>query len=692
MTLINLTDHFNSPTGEFVGYLDQNGNQVVSGKHYDLRSFHSDTITLANSMINYRNINAHGLEGDTMLQLNTRIPFDGTSVPPMNMGALDVLKMTGMDSNRVMNFEGNVVPGNEDWTSVSSFSIARDPSYNYANVLNVPLTGGVEADITSQYTDDIFTNWQDETYVIELQLLNFPAQTDPAHLDLNNSFIDFTSSPTYAGALTDTFTFAQSTNNITGGGNINWQVPRSALTHVDLTNITGIRFRLKSVGNMTFKTASMRMYSVDNSIMFDLNSNSRIDTKRGWVYKRFPHYTVSGDYGLNEYGAGDYNIGGSSSPGTASVMILPGSRPKNITVVSKFMPATTLVSAPSTLTLYGRYYDHPVQGSVSWSNAGTTLSLGDVGGNIYTSSTLANLSANQEYFLVFEAYEDQLRVSVWNGTGTFFGSNVATSGWHTTTHTVGRGYIGFKYDPQNYDSYLKYFTVGDSEFARYESKPLKRLTNSRGASITAVASPPINLVQGVYNNYGDATSSTSTTKGFPIPPSLYVQRSGAQWKGGLITNSLFIGNPAYLSLSGSIFPIPTGTNINGEYKIIFENDWGEIGYVATLQNILPNQWNSFNIPFNGQLAADEYKVIFEQTGYFADSFYLSNFALSYLTFAWEISPDNGATFYPFYTAANKEFSGSNFINSPGKSLIVRGIALTDQSWIQSYELVPLRNH
>src|SRR6476646_525274 len=334
MSITNLTDHFASPTGEFVGYLDQSGNQVVSGKHYDLRSFHSDTITVANSMINYRNTNAQGLNGKTMLNLNTRIPFNAANTPPLTMGSLDLLKMTGMDSNELINFEGSVVPGNESWSSGQSFSIARDSAFNYANILNVPLTVGTTATITSLYTDDIWTNWQDETYLIELQLLNFPAQTDAAHLNLSNSFIDFTSSPTYDPSLTDTFTFAQSTNDITGGGNINWQNPRSSITHANLANLTGIRFRLNTTGgSMTFKAASMRMYSVDNSIMFDLNSDTRIDTKRGWVYKRFPHYTTSGLYGTNEYSGGDYNIGGSSSPGTASVMILPGSRPKNVTVV-----------------------------------------------------------------------------------------------------------------------------------------------------------------------------------------------------------------------------------------------------------------------------------------------------------------------------------------------------------------------
>ena len=184
--------------------------------------------------------------------------------------------------------------------------------------------------------------------------------------------------------------------------------------------------------------------------------------------------------------------------------------------------------------------------------------------------------------------------------------------------------------------------------------------------------------------------STSNTKGTPLPPSIYVQRTGTQWTGGLITVPLFIGNPAYLSIVGDIFPVPTGSTINGEYKIIFQNEINQIGYVATLENVLPNQWNHFEIPFNGQLAADNYHVIIEQTGFFADSFYLDNFSLNYLTFAWEVSPDNGSTFYPFLTAVNDQWKSVNFNGNIGKSLIVRGIALTDQSWIQSYELVPLR--
>lgn len=690
MSILNLTDHFTSPSGEFVGYLDELGNPVPTGKHYDLRSFHSDQITIPNSTINYRNTNVSGLNGTTMGDLNSSIVFIGTNVPPLEMDQMDVMTMTSLDSNRMVNMEGIISPGNESWTG-TNFTIARDASFGNVNTIQVTLTGGIESDVTSTYVDNILTNFQDfSDYIIELELLNFPAQGAAAHLDLNNSFIDFTSSPTYAAGQTDSFTFAQSISDITAGGNVNWQISRPSLVHSDLTNITGVRFRLKSIGNMTFEAAAMRVYSPTANQLFDPTTNTQIDTKRGWVYKRLPHFTSGGLYGEGDYNVGDYNLGGTTSSGISQTMILPGSRPKNVTVVTKVMPGTVVPTAPSSITLYARQYDFPVNAVLTFQSSGSTLQINDVNGALYTSGTLSALSANQEYYLVFEAYEDQLRLTVWTGSGTFYGSNVFTTGWHTTIAGVGRGYIGFKFDPANFDSYMKYFTVGDSEFARYESQVFQRFTNVKGASIAAVTSSPINLVQGVYNNYGDGAFSTSFTKGTPLPPSIFLQRTGTQWVGGLITTPLFIGNPAYLSISGDIFPVPSGSTINGEYKIVFQNDLGQIGYVATLQNILPKQWNHFEIPFNGILAADEYRIIFEQTGFYNDAFYLDNFALNYPTFAWEVSPDNGTTFYPFLTTVGSKWQGANFINNPGKTLIVRGIALTDQSWVQSYELVPIK--
>lgn len=686
MSIINLTDHFTSNTGEFIGYLDANGNPLPTGKHYNLRSFHSDSVTIPNSMINNGNTNVYGLNGVTMGTLNARKTFVGTNVPALEMGQMDVILMSSLDSNRMVNMEGVVSPGIESWSG-TGVTITHDSGQGNINTIQVALTGGTQATATSTYTDDINTNFQDYSdYVIALQLINFPASGAAAHLDLNNSYIDFTSDAGYAPSLTDSFTFAQSTNDLTGGGNVTWQIPRSSLTHVNLSNITGIRFRLLSVGNMTFEATNMTMYSpsaVNNNYV-------SIDTKRNWVYKNQGYQTTSGVYGEGTYGAGPYNVGGSVVINSVTAMVLPGSRPKNVTVVTKIMPGTTVPTASSTVTLYARQYGFPVNGVLTFSSSGSTLAINDTNGNLYTSGTLAALSANQEYYLVFEAYENQLRLSVWNGTGTFYGSNVFTTNWQTTAAGIGRGYIGFEFNPANYDSYMKYFTVGDSEFARYQSKTFTRFTNSKGAAIAAVTSPATNLVQGVYNNYGDGAFSTSTTKGKPLPPSIYVQRAGTQWSGGLVTNSLFIGNPQYLTICGDIFPVPTGSTINGDYRIVFQNDINQIGYVTILQNLLPNQWNHFAIPFNGQLAADNYHVIFEQTGYFADSFYLDNFALSYLTFAWEVSPDGGTTFYPFLGTTDKKWSGVNFIESPGSSLIVRGIALTEQSWVQSYELVPIK--
>lgn len=686
MTIINLTDHFTSNTGEFVGYLDASQAPVPTGKHYNIRSFHSDSVTVPTSMINLRNTNVTALNGDTMLALNSPMTFVGTNIPALQMGQMDVLSMSSLDSNRMVNMEGVVSPGVESWSG-TGVTITRDAGQGYQNTIQVALTGGVGATATSTYVDDLNTNFTDYSdYVIALQLLGFPAQIAAAHLDLANSFIDFTSDAGYAAGLTDTFSFADSTNDLTAGGNVTWQIPRASLTHVNLSNIIGIRFRLLSVGNMTFEAANMSMYSPSA-----INNNYiSIDTKRNWVYKNPGYQTTSGVYGAGDYGAGNYNVGGAVTVNANTEMILPGSRPKNVTVVTKFMPGTVVPSSPSTITLYAREYGFPVNGVLTFDSAGSTLAINDVNGNLYTSGTLAALSANQEYYLVFEAYENKLRLTVWNGTGTFYGSNVFNSDWQTTIAGVGRGYIGFEFNPANYDQYLKYFTVGDSEFARFESKPFQRFTNSKGASIASVTSPTINLIQGIYGNYGDAAYSTSNTKGTPLPPSIYVQRTGTQWTGGLITVPLFIGNPAYLSIVGDIFPVPTGSTINGEYKIIFQNEINQIGYVATLENVLPNQWNHFEIPFNGQLAADNYHVIIEQTGFFADSFYLDNFSLNYLTFAWEVSPDNGSTFYPFLTAVNDQWKSVNFNGNIGKSLIVRGIALTDQSWIQSYELVPLR--
>jgi hypothetical protein len=107
-------------------------------------------------------------------------------------------------------------------------------------------------------------------------LQDFPAQAAACHLDLDNSFVDF-SSDNY-GPKTDSIPFNASVNSLTAGGDLVFRFDRALLVNVDLENITHIRFRLAAIGSgsMTFIAQAFRMFPQSGHTYYE----NYIDTKR----------------------------------------------------------------------------------------------------------------------------------------------------------------------------------------------------------------------------------------------------------------------------------------------------------------------------------------------------------------------------------------------------------------------------
>lgn len=144
---------------------------------------------------------------------------------------------------------------------------------------------GTPQTVTSTFVDDISTNFNSGAY-IEMVLRDFPAQAAAAHFDLANSFVDFTSSPTYAGGQTDSIPLNASLTSLTAGGNLTWRIPRTALVNSTLTNLTGIRFRLTAAGTgtATFKASAMRLIPFTGYSFDEID----IDTKRQILTRSVP--------------------------------------------------------------------------------------------------------------------------------------------------------------------------------------------------------------------------------------------------------------------------------------------------------------------------------------------------------------------------------------------------------------------
>lgn len=134
-------------------------------------------------------------------------------------------------------------------------------------------------------TIDLATGFDDGDF-ISLALPNFP----DASIDRNNSYLDLSShSPSLSGVPpqppTDAFNapvftsvaslkFADATITITSG-NAEARWPRSAVTGIDLSKITGVRFRIQATGSCTFSCTGMRLLPSDWAYLpWDVNTKT----------------------------------------------------------------------------------------------------------------------------------------------------------------------------------------------------------------------------------------------------------------------------------------------------------------------------------------------------------------------------------------------------------------------------------
>lgn len=665
-----LGEDFNSIDGSLIAYTDTTNAAISPRYHYDLRSFHNDDITVPNTILDLQYQNVASMDGTEMIVLDQPRIIEGPSFGARAMSTIDGLKQSLLDTEIMTQLDlFEISTGNEGWPGADpNVTFGKDSAFHYANDIKITLTSGVTKTVTSTFQDNIldgFSN-QGSTYNIELTLPSFPAQAAGTHLDLTNSFIDFTSDPGYAAGLTDSIPFSASTHDLSAGGDTYLQINRTSLVNCNLANITGIRFRLKSVGNMVFTAAAMRLIRSDAYTW----QTTDIDTKRGTFTKSIPR------------------VGPNGSSTTAPTYIMTQTRPKNTTLVCKFNTGTLSGSNNSSIYLYSRAL--PVSSInmyvlLNWSATGCTIQFGENDSLVGSVNSYNALTANTDYLLVFQLYDRTITATLYNSFGAFFGTQLHTD-FYITGQTPARGFLGFNFIPYNYDSSIDYITTGDVEFGRFESQVLPSLTMVNADTLGAQSSPTIDITEGMLNASGDATVSTSLTMGTPSPPSLSVVRDGSQWQGGLTTiTRVPVGNSNYLRIVGDIFPVNI---VRGNYRVAFVNAYGSVGYLGYISGLQANQWNHFEIPLNTTLVPDEYDILIQQDGFYADSFFLDNFSVQALTVAWEVSPTAGADWYPFLFAINDYYTAVNFKTNPGNQLKLRAIATSDTAWVARYEDIP----
>lgn len=370
-------------------------------------------------------------------------------------------------------------------------------------------------------------------------------------------------------------------------------------------------------------------------------------------------------------------------------------RPKNSLEVVKFnsghIPTSPNTNSFSFFMRYDSTTNSFIRFDFTLNSAGSQIALVEqVNGaatTIYTTPASSNaLSNSTDYYAVFEVQDNNIRATVYNSRGAFFGTQVYTTGWFPVTRTT-RGYSGYDFNAYNYDFQIDWIKNRHAEFATFESLPFKSFTPVVGASLDPKASLPNDLSNQSFVASGDATVTVDTTAGNP-PPAYKFVRTGVNLFGGFQTSGfLFIGDPQFLTLDGDLFPTKVA---NRTFRVVLIDKYDTVAFNAYIPNLKANQWNHFSIPVVTNMAPANYRVVIQQVGYYADTFWLQNFKVNHDTVAWYLSPDAGVTYFPVLGDATGIFNGVNFGNqgTDMTQLKIRAAALSDTAWIQGYEVVP----
>jgi hypothetical protein len=789
-----LSDDFNRHSGSLENYYQADALTLANGeRHYNIREFMNEDPTVPWTTNDLRFWNAYHFNGIPMdilgrrrsiagrifrfrimqeLSQSTTASYDlgtygdgtyGSSEASdvfMTMIQMDALTMDELD-------HVEIAAGNEEWPIQGDVVFGKNASYRYSNTIAIAIDDVATKTITSFYNDDLLTDFEDNIYNVELVIRNLPAQSAVARLDLNNSYIDFSSSLVFDPTVTDSVPFSESLNNLSSGGDTYFTIPRSRLVNCDLTDIKAIRFRLlATAAPLTTITASENLTSgnlsgtytykvsyviggtettVRNASNAVTVTNERIDLSNipigpGGTTARKIYRSSGGSYELvttianntattftdNVSAPGvapptsstlanmtftaqamrlvpsnySYSViapntkysalrrsmsrNGSESSSTFGRVLFKGSRPANATIYARFNSGHNPVGNDNVLRLYTRYNDtdNYIETSLSARNTQSRLriyeNIGNAVAEIFSTTINTNiLDEEQDYWLVVDQDDSNISASIYIADGVWRGALVYTTG-SQAIHTSERGYIGYSYEPYNYDFTLLSIAPQDLEYAHFESTPLTSVTPIVGATVFAYNSQAIDYLTDVtLDQSGDA--SVTTEDQITI-----LTRTGTNWYGGMIADTpVILGDSDHAYVTGEVFPVDV---VRGQLILVLADANLSVAWLQPILNLLPNQWNEFTLDIAGNLSPIPYYFYLHQTGFYADTYRLRNIKLASQSIAWEGSADS-INWQPFYRALNDPYSGVKFTNR-GNRAKIRATAMSDDAWLQGYELTP----
>lgn len=700
MTEIALTEEFNNTRGQYTNYdaYDIASRAIVRNqKHVDIRVFENGNTSTPQTVVGL------SVENNTTLAAQTMSQVQGAQV----------------------------IKRGEGWTSGT---VGKQADRRNLRGISLPLTSGTTTTTSISDPIDLLTGFDDNDFIsVALAAL-------PAAVTLASSYVDFTSNSAgdFTAGPTASVPFSSSSPAVTTG-NTELRVLRSALSGIDLANVTGVRFRIASTGVATFRALAIRLLSKDWTYI-----TTDQDTVYGQLRATVPpnaDTTVSGGTPISMWRASD--LPGEDDPrpidGEVGIIFNTGSMTSGNNVkyyfrelTEDFMQMLDLNSLPMAsfdgavmpdvgqARYNGRSFDEidlfdqnqldeqtqftlertPDSLSASWVSFtvqwGTTnsVTIGNSEGGAYTFA-VTGLTANTTY-AIFASLEDtaaQLAIYALDSAGTV-GTKIFDSMTIDDNFTFKRrkGRVGWSATLGDGDSYIEAIRDRGSTYGEYRSLPYESFTPIVGAELFATATPPTELVStmapGPFN--GESTKVTTDSSRTTTDQSYRVQILGDRPMQGVQSDSFNLSDFANNRLTFDIY-YPSGAGSLIAFLLS-----GSRTVALTLPTIKYDQWNSVkvNFPFGQNLLSDQYRIILMQPEAVAATWWIDNVHMYKRSVVWDARGSrenpwhsNPPRWTPFFENHSKENAGVLF-ERRGKHLQVRAKARRQHVSISRIQFKP----
>lgn len=634
----------------------------------------------------------------------------------------------------------------EEWTNTgtSSFDIGPSASRNNVPSLTAQISVNTTAVLSSVpgYPIDLNEGFEDDSFVT-IALPDYDAdninETDSYLVLTSNPDGDFTIGPTVLVSFASSITPV-----INGNTELRW--PRTALTGIDLSAITGVRLSVQNISltnTVTFHVTGLRLISPTWQ-----HASLDLDTQRDVVRAPVP---LDGGETLPDLNLSilwrSHSLSGESAPrpidAAIAVAFNTGSRTQTNRLVVYMRENTidwwdqndlngmtmaelkALGRQPNMggpmweertqddlsqytqdelqgLTQYdlSRVPDHEAASHISfqlvWDPTVEFITVTDVEGNSFSEQDISILEPNTDYLLIAEAQDrhGRMRIQSLNPDGSVI-KTVYDTGQIMDDFLFKRikGRIGWMADLQDGDAYIEYFRPRSLGFAEYRSRSLTSITPVEGARLYVEASNDDQLYTGITSKGNGVIlmeDEARTTSG----QSTKITLDGTETDQGVSTNVINFEDFGNTEFSFDIYH--TGLFERGGLQVALVNDKG---YYVPLETGLTfaDQWQSVRITLipAREIPPGPYQIEFSlpDTGT-PETFWLDKISVRQRTIEWtgrsvDEDPwgDHSAEWINFEHVTNSRENGVLFPER-GHVLQVRGRALTQDAFISRVRILP----